>query len=66
MTEVAGLKYVVLVVKEEPNGIGRVVALRLNFIVREKRDLEIAVSAISVSPRAPVSLQAWRSWNFTA
>src|SRR5215469_7485363 len=44
MTEVAGLENMILVVKEEPHRIGRVIALGLDFIVREKRDLGIAVT----------------------
>src|SRR5580704_18944145 len=44
MTEVAGLKDVVIVVKEESHGIGRVVALGLDFVVCEKRDVGVGVA----------------------
>src|SRR5215468_9697125 len=44
MTEVAGLEDVVLVVEEKPHGVSCVIALGLDFIVREKRDLGIAVT----------------------
>src|SRR5262249_31937608 len=44
MTEVAGLEDVVLVVEEKPHRIGCVIALGVDFIVREKRDLGVAVT----------------------
>jgi hypothetical protein len=44
MTEIAGLEDVILVVEEQPHGIGRIIALGLDFIVREESDLGIAAA----------------------